>query len=164
MPAQRGSRHATGMKIKPGSAALRLGRCSIPGQIYIVTCVAWNRAPVFRHYLDARTACRIIHEQKTWGDAECMAWVLMPDHFHAVVRLGPADDLAKVVNRMKARVRKAFRAQGRESPLWQRGFQDRALRAEDDVRAAARYVIANPVRAGIVDRVGQYPYWDAVWL
>jgi hypothetical protein len=28
----------------------------------------------------------------------------------------------------------------------------------------ARYVVANPVRAGLVQRVGQYPHWDAIWL
>jgi len=142
---------------------LRLGRHSESGGIYIVTCVAWNRAPVFGRYLDARMACRIIHEQKTWGDARCLAWVLMPDHFHAVVQLGN-DDLSKVMNRMKARVRKAFRARGRKAPLWQRGFHDHALRADEDVRAAARYIVANPIRAGLVDRAGQYPYWNAAWL
>ncbi|UPG96758.1 REP-associated tyrosine transposase [Luteibacter aegosomatissinici] len=151
------------MTIKPGQAALRRGRVSEPGRIYIVTCVAWNRSPAFRHYLHARMAARIIHERKTWGDAECMAWVLMPDHWHGLVRVGD-EDLSKVIHRLKSRIAKAFRKDGRQSPLWQKGFHDRALRAEDDVRAAARYIVANPVRAGIVERAGQYPYWNAVWL
>ncbi|MBB5859537.1 hypothetical protein GGR69_001194 [Xanthomonas arboricola] len=28
----------------------------------------------------------------------------------------------------------------------------------------ARYLIANPLRAGLVARVGDYPFWDAIWL
>jgi hypothetical protein len=28
----------------------------------------------------------------------------------------------------------------------------------------ARYIIANPLRAGLVDRIGDYPLWDAMWL
>jgi hypothetical protein len=48
--------------------------------------------------------------------------------------------------------------------LWQRGFHDHALRQDDDLAAAARYVIANPVRRGLVKRVADYPHWDAVWL
>lgn len=28
----------------------------------------------------------------------------------------------------------------------------------------ARYIITNPVRAGLVRRVGDYPLWDVVWL
>ena len=32
------------------------------------------------------------------------------------------------------------------------------------LRDVARYIVANPLRAGLVERVGDYPYWDAVWL
>lgn len=53
---------------------------------------------------------------------------------------------------------------GRSGPLWQKGFHDRALRQEEDLQAVARYVIANPRRAGLVDRTGSYPLWDAKWL
>ncbi|MEQ7866160.1 transposase, partial [Xanthomonas sp. WHRI 8393] len=35
---------------------------------------------------------------------------------------------------------------------------------KDDLRLAARYLIANPLRAGLVERVGDYPFWDAIWL
>lgn len=38
------------------------------------------------------------------------------------------------------------------------------MRREDDLRAAARYIIMNPVRAGLVEKVGDYPLWDAIWL
>jgi putative transposase len=38
------------------------------------------------------------------------------------------------------------------------------LRNEESVIDAARYIIANPLRAGLVKRVGDYPLWDAVWL
>jgi REP element-mobilizing transposase RayT len=53
-----------------------------------------------------------------------------------------------------------------QSPLrvWQKGYHDRAVRREDDLQSIARYVVANPLRAGLVRRVGDYPLWDAVWL
>jgi hypothetical protein len=38
------------------------------------------------------------------------------------------------------------------------------LRSDEDVIATARYIIANPIRAGIVEKVGAYPLWDAVWI
>jgi hypothetical protein len=28
----------------------------------------------------------------------------------------------------------------------------------------ARYIVANPLRAGLVEHLGDYPHWDAVWL
>lgn len=49
-------------------------------------------------------------------------------------------------------------------PLWQNGFHDRAIRNESDLLPAARYVIANPIRAGLVSSVCDYPYWNAKWL
>lgn len=48
--------------------------------------------------------------------------------------------------------------------LWQPGFHDRAIRRQQDVRKAARYIVANPLRAGLVTDVLKYPYWDAVWM
>ncbi|NUT74814.1 hypothetical protein HNO86_07130 [Pseudomonas sp. C1C7] len=41
---------------------------------------------------------------------------------------------------------------------------DRAVRREKDVKHLARYVVANPIRAGLVERVHDYPLWDACWL
>ena len=48
--------------------------------------------------------------------------------------------------------------------IWQRGFHDRALRQDDNVRDIARYIIANPLRAGLSKSIGEYPHWDAIWL
>ena len=49
-------------------------------------------------------------------------------------------------------------------PVWQRGFHDHALRRDEDVIQAARYIVANPLRAGLVSRVGDYPLWDTIWM
>jgi hypothetical protein len=38
------------------------------------------------------------------------------------------------------------------------------LRQDEDVARVARYVVANPLRAGLVKRIGDYPLWDAAWL
>ena len=48
--------------------------------------------------------------------------------------------------------------------VWQQGFHDRALRREDDLVKVARYVVANPLRAGLVRKYGDYPLWDAIWV
>jgi len=69
------------------------------------------------------------------------------------------------MRRIKGRsARRINQRLSRTGPLWQHGFHDRALRQEEDLRAVARYAIANPVRAGLVKRVADYPLWDAVWL
>lgn len=53
---------------------------------------------------------------------------------------------------------------GHEGALWQTAFHDHALREEEDLHEIARYVVANPLRAGLVESLLEYPHWDAVWL
>ena len=90
-----------------------------------------------------------------------LAWVLMPDHVHWMVQLGSAKPLHKVVEFSAADANVAL---DRRGSLWARGFHDRALRQDDDLRTVARYIIANPLRAGLARRVGDYPYWNTVYL
>lgn len=87
----------------------------------------------------------------------------MPDHWHGLVELGPCDDLAVVMNRFKSLTAKSLR---RTQPMqvWDAGFHDRALRKDETMLAAARYIVGNPVRSGLVDNVLDYPYWNCVWL
>jgi hypothetical protein len=45
--------------------------------------------------------------------------------------------------------------------LWQPGYWDRVLRDEDDVLEAVRYIVANPLRAGLVTDLTKYPWVGA---
>ena len=35
---------------------------------------------------------------------------------------------------------------------------------DEDVRRIARYIVANPLRAGLGRNIGYYPYWDCIWM
>lgn len=66
---------------------------------------------------------------------------------------------------MKARSSQSINQHlGRTGRFWQKRYHDHALRKEDNLKQMARYVVANPLRAGLVKRLGDYPLWDAVWL
>ena len=45
-----------------------------------------------------------------------------------------------------------------KTPVWQEGYYDHGLRDDEDYRAGVRYVMQNPIRAGLVRRVEDYPY------
>jgi hypothetical protein len=49
-------------------------------------------------------------------------------------------------------------AAGTKTPVWQEGYHDHGLRDGDDYRARLRYLLENPVRAGLAGRVGEYPH------
>lgn len=149
----------------PGSRALRKGRTSLPGHSYLVTTVTRERKRVFEDFAAGCAAARCFEDSLVLGDARMLAWVLMPDHAHWLMQLGSSDALDAVVNRLKsASARNVNRTLHRSGPLWASGYHDRALRAKEDLRRSARYVIANPVRVGLVGDVCDYPFWDAVWL
>lgn len=89
----------------------------------------------------------------------------MRDHLHALLQLPDGTSLSRLVNRLKSVAAiDVNRFRGSSGRVWSRGFHDHALRRDEDLVAVARYVIANPVRAGLVDRAGCYPFWDAAWL
>lgn len=156
---------SSAMTTRRGHAALRRGRVSVPGQIYNVTVATLGRAPLFMTFPVAATAARCFADRALLQDAEMLAWVLMPDHAHWLVQLGERTDLSALVSRLKsASARHANRRLGRVGALWESAYHDRALRREEDVVAVARYIVANPVRAGLVRSVGEYSFWDARWL
>ena len=148
-----------------GHRSLRRGRFSMAGQVYLLTTVTKDRRRLFADPWTAFAACRAVHACVTGDSTQCLAWVLMPDHWHGLVQLGEGDSLPRFMNALKSRTTKAARSDlAHTIPVWQRGYHDRALRKDEDVVVAARYIIHNPVRAGLVERMGDYPFWNAVWL
>ncbi len=150
---------------KPGQAALRKGRVSVPNGIYLVTATTLNRIRVFENFHAACAASRCFEDKAVLGDAAMLAWVLMPDHAHWLIELSEHSVLSVTVNRIKsASARHANRALDRKGALWSAAFHDHALRAEDDLAGTARYVVANPLRAGLVNHIGDYSFWNAKWI
>jgi REP element-mobilizing transposase RayT len=88
----------------------------------------------------------------------------MPDHVHLLVQLD-SESLNAFVRRLKAGSARLLNQHiGSSGRFWQAGFHDHALRREESIIGAARYVVANSLRAGLVERMGEYSFWDAVWL
>jgi len=144
---------------KPRSKDLRKGRVSLAGQVYHITTVTLERMPVFAELRPARLLINSLHEAQLRNEAETLAFVVMPDHLHWLLQLGANATLSRVVGAVKTTT--AHRLGKR---IWQDGFHDHALRGEEDLAEFARYIVANPLRAGLVKRLGNYPHWDAVWL
>jgi len=144
---------------RPHGKNLRRGRASLPGQIYHITTVTLGRAPVFSDLSNARLLINSLRQAQVRDEASTLAFVVMPDHLHWLMQLGEGRSLSRVVRAVKA-VTSHKLGKG----IWQKGFHDHALRSDEDLVDVARYIVANPLRAGSVERLGDYPHWDAVWL
>ena len=148
-----------------GNRVLRYGRYSEPHRLYLLTTVTWKRQPFFADLFIGRI---VVEEmRRVEGDwlVQSMAWVLMPNHLHWLVQLTEKGDLAEVMFFVKGRSAHYINKRlNRKGPVWQKAFYDHALRRDEDVKKTARYIIANPLRKGLVNRMGDYPLWDAIWV
>jgi putative transposase len=149
----------------PHSAHLRRGRPTTGGGFYLLTTMTSDRRRCFADWEAASEMCRAISSSLVWRSSALLCWVLMPDHWHGLVELGESDALASLMGRFKASTARRYNASvGERRVIWGHGYHDRGLRDESDLIRVARYVVMNPVRAGLVTKVGDYPYWDAIWV
>ncbi len=87
-----------------------------------------------------------------------IAYCFIPDHLHLLIE-GTTEtaDCRKFVTHSKRYAAHCHHQQfgGR---LWQRYSYDRVLRSTEATFAVARYILENPIRAGIVTCVEDYPF------
>lgn len=146
----------------PHSKNFRKGRFSEPGRIYLITFVTLSRETLFTNLRPARLVITSLMKSK---GAETLCFVVMPDHVHWLMQLRPHGELSTTVSAVKSScARKINRHLGRSGRVWQDGYHNHALRREENIREAARYIVANPLRAGLVRSLCQYSHWDAKWL
>lgn len=144
---------------------MRKGRRSLSNQVYHVSSATHDRREFFRFFDCGRAVVRSLRREQESGHTETLAFVVMPDHFHWMFSLQDQASLSTCVNTVKSlSAREINRFLNRHGEVWQRGFYDRAIRREEDLVGVARYIVANPLRAGIVRSVRDYPLWDAKWL
>jgi putative transposase len=151
---------------RPGHASLRRHRVSLANHLYLITFTTLGRRPIFLDHDAARTCARALTDGRLWTRSRLLAWVLMPDHWHGLLSLGIGDDLSVRIALLKANTARVLRREcDIAARVWAPSFHDHSLR--DDGRELvdhARYIVLNPVRAGLVRRVGDYSYWDCVWV
>lgn len=148
-------------KRHPGHQALRKGRVSIPNQIYLITVCCKNREKLFLDHNAARAVASTLYRVLKHQNSTILAWVLMPDHMHLALQLAEAETLGKIMNRVNSCSAIAVnRAMNRKAPVWQGAYHDHSLRDDEHLLIAIRYLVCNPIRAGLVEKLGDYPYWN----
>lgn len=86
-----------------------------------------------------------------------LAWCVMPNHVHIVVKLFPGQRLAAVVHSWKSfTAKKVNRVLARSGSFWGREYYDHLVRDEAELTRIIRYVLDNPAKAGLKS-------WTWVW-
>jgi REP element-mobilizing transposase RayT len=141
------------------SSSLRTGRFSEPGMAYVITTVCRDRHPFFDDFYNARVLVKVLRTSDFLGRTRTFCFVVMPDHLHWMFTLGNQSGLSQTVHAIKA-----ISSRHIGTRVWQKGFYDHAVRDDSDIKPLARYIVANPLRAGIVHSLRDYSHWDAAWI
>jgi putative transposase len=124
---------------------------------YHVVFVTHRRRRVLVGELGHRAA-RLLARFAQGHGFDLEAYCIMPDHVHALIAGDAAreSDLHTVVHRFKQRLGYEFKSRTGQS-LWQRSYYDHVLRPNEQAQLHAAYIIANPVRAGLVATPSRWP-------
>lgn len=85
-------------------------------------------------------------------------FVIMPDHIHLFVRIGPDSRLNDFIRLLKQALTKELRRMNITGEIWQPGFFDRLLRHSESYSQKWSYVRENPVRAGLVSAPDEWSW------
>ena len=125
---------------------------------YFVTAVTAQRRRLFQVTTNAALLQSTILDYRSQGKFLLHAYVIMPDHFHALITPAPEILLERAVQFIKGGF--SFRLHSK-LPVWQASFTNHRIRDDADFVHHSQYIRMNPVRAGLVRTPEEYPYSSA---
>lgn len=126
---------------------------------YFVSAVTAQRRRLFQVAAHAELLQQTIFDYRHQGRFQLHAYVIMPDHFHAI--LTPAADISleKALQYIKGGF--SFRIKSKLD-VWMRGFNESQIMTGEKFKSCMGYIHENPVRRGIVATPDAYLYTSAI--
>ena len=136
----------------------RLSRIFAECPIYYLTVCTYNRRRILNrpkvHTTFIQFGLRAV-EYGVWIGR----YVIMPDHIHLFAGFEPESiTVSKWVKSFKNTISKTLTTATFYAPHWEKGFFNHVLRSEESYEQKWLYVRENPVRAGLVQRVDDWPF------
>jgi putative transposase len=125
---------------------------------YLVTAVTAQRRRLFQVTGTAELLERTILDYHAQGKFLLHAFVIMPDHFHALITPAADVSLGKSMQFIKGGL--SFRLKSKLD-VWMRSFNESQISTGEKFVSCARYIEDNPVRRGIVTTPEAYPFSSA---
>ena len=121
-----------------------------------------NRERVFRDSTDYEKYLFFLSKYSEEKEVAVLAYCLMPNHIHLLVRPSDEESLAKMMQGITLCYSKYFNeANGRTGRLWECRYHSTVIDGDSYLWTVSRYIENNPVRAWIVKRPEEYPYSSA---
>jgi putative transposase len=126
--------------------------------ICFITVVTEGRAPLLARTALARSLTTLLTRVSRETATPLYAFCFMPDHLHLLVGPPEGGSILEFMQRFKGMSTRLAWKHGHSGRLWQPRFYDHFLRAEEDVKETAHYILANPVRRGLAAEWNTYPF------
>ena len=133
--------------------AVRHPDCDYAGNIDVHLTICADRGRPFESADMAQMVCDNVEFYCGKLGYQLHGYALMPDHLHVV--LSPSESgfpISQWLDRFKSFTTHEFMRLGGRSPLWQKSAHDHVLRDGENAEIVLRYILENPVRAGLVER------------
>jgi putative transposase len=127
---------------------------------YFVTTVAAERHSLFQVTVTAELLKQTILDYRGQGKFLLHAFVIMPEHFHALITPAPDVSLEKAMQFIKGGF--SFRLKSKHE-VWMRSFNESQIMSEEKFMSCVRYIEENPVRRGLVTTPEAYPFSSATY-
>jgi putative transposase len=126
-----------------------------PGFHHVVTR-GNNRGDIYFEDLDRALFCLTVERVSRRYEWEVLAYVLMSNHYHLLIRIGERG-LSDGMHDLNHCYAVTFNARhGRINHVFGKRFWNRELTTTAALQAAARYIVQNPRRAGLVTDLSAY--------
>jgi putative transposase len=125
---------------------------------YFVTAVTAQRRRLFQVTTNAELLQQTILDYHSQGRFLLHAFVIMPDHFHALITPAPDVSLEKAMQFIKGGF--SFRLKSKMD-VWMRSFNESQIPTEEKFLSCVRYVEENPVRRGLAPTPQAHPFSSA---
>lgn len=131
----------------------------VAGQAYHVHNRGVNRQPIVFCDENWGFFLRRLRQYFVPEQVEILAYCLMPNHYHLLVRVNGDDFGKKVMQPFGVSYTKAInRQQRRVGPLFQGPFQAKRVDKDEYLLHLSRYIHLNPVVAGLVARAEDWVF------
>jgi putative transposase len=143
------------------------------GHAFFLTFSCYKRRRLLDDDSAKKVVIGVLSSQLTKQRGRCSGFVVMPDHVHAVVWFGEADQLSFFMKQWKQRssvnIKRNMKARQTEytgqvllsDPVWQEGYYSFNIYDEDKLVEKINYMHGNPVKAGLVARPEDWQYSSA---
>jgi len=125
--------------------------------VYFVSSRTWQSRALLRKPEAAQLLIEQLLDCRSRGFYKLHAFVVMPDHFHALLTPAENESLERAMQMIKGGSAHAIKqALNYASPVWQKGFHDRWIRDAEEYRTRWDYVRSNPIGAKLVTKPEEY--------